>query len=74
MKNRQVKTEYDFLVLTDFSDASYIALKYTISLAKLIKSTIHICHVANPEKIVGSDNALMAVAEIELESKKIEKK
>ena len=74
MKNRQVKTEYDFLVLTDFSDASYIALKYAISLAKLIKSTIHVCHVANPEKIVENDNSLMAIRDIELESKKVEKK
>ena len=74
MKNRQVKTEYDFLVLTDFSDASYIALKYAISLAKLIKSTIHVCHVGNPEKIVENDNPLMAIRDIELESKKVEKK
>ena len=74
MKDRQVKTEYDFLVLTDFSDASYRALKYAISLAKLIKSTIHVCHVANPEKIVENDNALMAIRDIESESKKIKKK
>jgi nucleotide-binding universal stress UspA family protein len=74
MKDKHVKTEYDFLVLTDFSDASYIALKYAISLAKLIKSTIHVCHIANPEKIVENDNALMAIRSIELESKKIEKK
>jgi nucleotide-binding universal stress UspA family protein len=74
MKDRQVKIEYDFLVLTDFSEASYIALKYVISMAKLIKSTIHVYHVANLEKIVESDNPLMVTRDIELETKRIEEK
>jgi len=74
MKDKQVKTEYDFLVLTDFSDTSLIALKYAISLAKLIKSTIHVCHIANPSKIVQNDNQAAAIRDITTETKKIEKK
>tara|TARA_B100000809_G_scaffold210866_1_gene214331 strand:+ start:202 stop:1053 length:852 start_codon:yes stop_codon:yes gene_type:complete len=74
MKDKQVKTEYNYLVLTDFSEASYIALKYAISLAKLIKGNIHVCHIANPSKIVQNDNQVAAIREINLETQKIEKK
>ncbi len=69
-----VKTEYDFLVLTDFSDASYKALKYTISLAKLIKSSIHLCYISNPGKIAENDNQLAAMRELSLETGKVKRK
>ncbi|MEJ6736559.1 MAG: universal stress protein [Flavobacteriales bacterium] len=74
MKDKQVKTEYNYLVLTDFSEASYSALKYAISLAKLIKGNIHVCHIANPSKIVQNDNQVAAIRDITTETKKIEKK
>ena len=74
MKDKQVKTEYNYLVLTDFSEASYSALKYSISLAKLIKGNIHVCHIANPSNIVQNDNQVAAIRDITTETKKIEKK
>ena len=74
MENKQVKTAYNYLVLTDFSEASYHALKYTISLAKLIKGDIHVCHIANPTAIVKDDSQIAAIRELDLETKKIENK
>jgi nucleotide-binding universal stress UspA family protein len=74
MKDKQVKTEYNYLVLTDFSEASYSALKYAISLAKLIKGNIHVCYIANPSKIVSNDNQVAAIRDINSENKKIVKK
>jgi nucleotide-binding universal stress UspA family protein len=74
MKDKHIKTEYDFLVLIDFSDASYNALKYAISLAKLIKGNIHVCHIANPSNIVKDDNQVAALRDIDSETVKIEKK
>lgn len=74
MKDKQVKIEYNYLVLTDFSEASYSALKYTISLAKLIKGNIHICHIANPSNIVKNDNQVAAMRDVNSETEKIGKK
>ena len=74
MDNQTVKTRYNLLVLTDFSDVSYAALKYAISLAKSIKSTIHVCHIANPGKIVESDNQASVLRDLETKTKKIEQK
>ena len=74
MENKQVKTAYNYLVLTDFSEASYNALKYTISLAKLIKGDIHVCHIANPGTIVKEDSQVAAIRELDLETKKIKNK
>ena len=56
MKNSQVKKEYDYLVLTDFSPASYHALKYAISLAKLIKGNIHVAHITDSALFVKDHN------------------
>lgn len=74
MKDKKIKTEYNYLVLTDFSEASYNALKYTISLAKLIKGNIHVCHIADPSSIVKDDNQVAALRELTIETRKIEKK
>ena len=74
MKDKKIKTEYNYLVLTDFSEASYNALKYTISLAKLIKGNIHVCHIADPSRIVKDDNQVAALRELNVETEKIEKK
>ena len=74
MENQILNTKYNVLVLTDFSDASNIALKYAISLAKLIKGNIHIYHFANPGKIIESDNQVAVLRDVELETKKVERK
>ena len=59
------------LVLTDFSEASYVALRYAISMAKSTLSKIHLFHVANASSIVKSDNQAAAIREINSERKKI---
>ncbi|MBT6440309.1 MAG: universal stress protein [Flavobacteriales bacterium] len=59
------------LVLTDFSEASYVALRYAISIAKSTLSKIHLFHVANASSIVKSDNQAAAIREINIERKKI---
>jgi nucleotide-binding universal stress UspA family protein len=74
MKNSQVQTGYNYLVLIDFSAASFNALKYAISLAKLINGNIHICHIGNPSRIVKKDNQVAALRALNSEVKKIEKK
>jgi len=68
------KKGYNYLVLMDFSEASYIALKYIITVAKVVKGNIHVLHIANPEKIIGSENAVVVLREITDESEKIESK
>ena len=51
--------EYTFLVLIDFSECSYKALKYAISLAKETGGKIHLFHVGEINKITQSENALV---------------
>jgi nucleotide-binding universal stress UspA family protein len=65
---------YDLLVLMDFSESSYISLKYAISLAKITQGNIHVCHIGNPEKIVESNNQAAALRAIESNTKKVENK
>jgi len=65
---------YDLLVLMDFSESSYISLKYAISLAKITQGNIHVCHIGNPEKIVKHDKQPAALRAIESKTKKVENK
>ena len=71
---RPVKKEFEFLVITDFSDTSCLALEYAMSIAKLIKCSIHVCHVANTKNIVDSENQLAALREIKLAESRIKSK
>ena len=50
MSSQKRNEEYEFLVLLDFSKASYIALKYVINLAKIINLKINILHVIDVGK------------------------
>ena len=70
MKDKQVKKVHNHLVLTDFSDASYNALRYAISWTNLIKGNIHVCHVSNLGTIVKNDNQVTIIREINTETKK----
>ena len=74
MTNIQVKTSNNYLVLIDFSEASYHALKYTISLAKSIKGNIHVCYIGNPSIIENEENQIAALRELNTETKKIKNK
>ena len=74
MKQQNSKSEHRFLVLMDFSEASYLALKYTISLAKLLGGKIHVWHASNPMELVDSENPLKVIDAIESETKKIKRK
>ncbi len=74
MRQHDLKLKHRFQVLMDFSEASYAALKYTISLAKLLNGEIHVLYVANPTEVVDSDNPLVAMIEIDLDTAKNERK
>jgi nucleotide-binding universal stress UspA family protein len=74
MRQLNTKMNHTFLVLLDFSKASYKALKYTISLAKLLKGEIHVMYVANPMDLVYSDNPAIAIRDIEFDTRKNERK
>jgi nucleotide-binding universal stress UspA family protein len=74
IKEGKAKKGVSFLVLMDFSEASYIALKYAITMAKLVKGNVHVLHVANPKKIVDTDNPVAALRAIEIETTKIKNK
>jgi nucleotide-binding universal stress UspA family protein len=74
MPEQEHKKENNLLVLIDFSEASYVALKYTIAIAKLVKGNISVLHVANPDEIVDTDNVAAAIKAIESETTKIENK
>lgn len=50
IKKQNLKTGIQLLVPMDFSKESYIALKYAISIAKLLKGKINIYHVYNPKE------------------------
>jgi nucleotide-binding universal stress UspA family protein len=59
------------LVLMDFSESSYIALKYAISLAKLTNGAIHVCHIGSPGEVVKTDNQAAALRAIESQNNKV---
>lgn len=62
MEGHNLNTICNYCVLVDFSEASYKALKYVISMAKITNGKIHICHV------ITESNS------IETETKKVEDK
>jgi nucleotide-binding universal stress UspA family protein len=74
MQKKEKTKTYNFLVLIDFSEASYLALKYTISLAKELGGSIHLFHVAGIEKLIHSENALIVKQKMDEEGDKIKEK
>jgi len=61
-----------FLVLIDFSQNAYKALKYTISLAKVVNGKIVLLYVASPRNLVKSDNPSIALRSMEIDKSKAE--
>ena len=74
IKEQKESELLNYLVLMDFSEASYKALKYIISMAKLLGGKIHVFHIGNANKMVTSDNQVVALRDLRLETRKIEKK
>jgi nucleotide-binding universal stress UspA family protein len=70
MKNKNLDTGCELLVLMDFSVASYIALKYSITIAKIVKSNIKVLHVINLESVVETGNAAVVQREISDKTRK----
>jgi len=58
------KHSQTILVLMDFSDVSYMALKYAISLAKIWKRSIKLFHVF-PSTIIDSDDQTVNLNDVE---------
>lgn len=69
-----MKSNYTFLVLMDFSEASYISLKYSISLAKYLGARIEIFHAIDPEKISGLENSQAFLSSLDQVNKEVENK
>ena len=69
-----MKSNYTFLVLMDFSEASYISLKYAISLAKYLGGRIEIFHAIDPEKISGLENSQAFLSSLDQVNKEVENK
>jgi len=63
-----------FIVLMDFSEASYNALKYVITIAKTVKGNIKIIHCADMREILDKHNALACKNYIGDETVKIKAK
>ncbi len=73
MKNNRLSTGSTFLVLTDFSETSNQALKYSMKLAKLIEGKIHLFHISSPLKTVTTDNQAAAMREIQTDNRECQK-
>jgi nucleotide-binding universal stress UspA family protein len=67
MKNTNKSLKH--LVLMDFSEASYRALKYVISISKLIESEIYVYHVVDLDEKNISESAYSTLQLIEEEKK-----
>jgi len=55
MEEHNLNTVCNYCVLVDFSEASYRALKYIISMAKITNGKIHICHIITESTSIGSE-------------------
>ena len=74
IKKTGKKSKYSFLVLMDFSNASYTALKYSISLAKLLNANIHVMHVVDVSSLVKGDNQASAMRAVDSKVRGVENK
>ncbi len=61
-----------FLVLIDFSKNAYKALKYAISLAKVVNANLGLLYVASPRDIDKSDNPAVVLRAMEVDKNKAE--
>ncbi len=59
-----------FLVLIDFSENAYKALKYTISLAKSANGKIVLLYVASPRILANSDGETVALEPMDIDTNK----
>ena len=59
------------MVLIDFSEGAYIALKYAMTLAKEMDGSLHLFHVADASNISDSENPLIIQQSIDEEAAKI---
>lgn len=68
------KNKYKILVLSDLTNSTSATLKSTISLAKMIDSTIEFFHVKKPTDVIKQDNQFSAIRTINSEFSTSEKK
>ena len=54
----------NFLVLTNFSEGSNLAIEHAIILAKTVNGVVHVLHVSNTGEAVTSENPVVALREI----------
>ena len=74
IEEKKMITGYNFLVLMDFSESSYLPLKYAITIAKTIGGQIHVAHISNPEEIVTTENQRVGLNALKTEAEKINAK
>jgi len=74
MESENLKMKHRLLVLMDFSQASYTALRNAVSLSKLIDGSIEVFQVKAPTDIVKHENQLTAMRAIDEEHSATKKK
>jgi len=74
MGDVQLNSEYNFLVLLDFSEASYISLKFAITLSKQVGGNLRLYHVADGEEMARTDNHIVALRSVDRMNNEIENK
>jgi len=61
---RHINTDFNFLLVFDFSIESYKALDYLIKLAKVIGGNIELYSITEPKEVVKSENPIVALRAI----------
>jgi len=74
MENKNIKSSYNLLVLSDFTKTSDTALKKAIDIAKVINGTIQLFHVSRSVDIVKYENQISALRTINEKCFSIRKK
>lgn len=74
MEDVQLNSEYNFLVLIDFSEASYISLKFAITMTKQVGGNLRLFHVADGEEIAGNESPIAALRSVDQVNSEIEDK
>ncbi|PCE64364.1 universal stress protein [Sediminicola luteus] len=74
MPTSPLRANFHYVVLMDLSKASYTALKQAVNMAKRTSALIEILYVERPLKVVGNENQLSALRELESESQNSKRK
>lgn len=74
MGDVQLNSEYNFLVLVDFSEASYISLKFAITMTKQVGGNLRLFHVADGEEMARTDSHIVALRSVDRMNNEIEDK